>query len=274
MIDSLPLDRVLALQQNRENFCLSALRGVTLLCPIPCWTGWSLPIGLPHHFLHSLAKHAHGRQSSPLELERPQVALLCRHRERHVDWLLYRYHLSILAGHHLRLALTRYRGSLSFSGILCRIWGLADLFRSASFTSASCASRSGTPGRSALRRRSLLGAVVRLKRLYRRLCLGHGTRRFLTEGLVQRAPLLALPLSHLRPPPKPSRTPPGTKVGPRIRPRSARAPGCASRAAGTARGAPPPRGRAACVRPTGSAGCSCRARPWSPRRPATPPKSP
>src|SRR5215217_1824397 len=204
MIDSLPLDRVLALQQNRENYCLSALRGVTLLCPIPCWTGWSLPIGLPHHFLHSLAQHAHSRQSPPLELERPQVALLRRHRERHVDWLLCRYHLSILAGHHLRLALTRYRGSLSFAGVLCRIWGLAGLSRPAPFG-----------------RRSLLGAAVRLKQLYRGLRLGRGPRRFLTEGLVQRAPPLALPFSHRRPPPKPSRTPLGTKVGPRIRPRSA-----------------------------------------------------
>src|SRR5215212_3347603 len=180
-----------------------------------------LPIGVPHHFLHSLAKHAHGRQSAPLELERPQVALLCRHRERHVDWLLYRYHLSILAGHHLRLALTRYSGSLSFSGILCRIWGLAGLSRSAPFPLASGASRSGTPGRSAFGRRSLLGAAVRLRRLYRGLRLGRGPRRFVTEGLVQRAPPLALPLSHRRPPPKPSRTPPGTEVGPRIRPRSA-----------------------------------------------------
>src|SRR5829696_5929655 len=221
MIDSLPLDRVLAFQQNRENYCLSALRLVTLLCPILCRTGWSLPIGLPHHFLHSLAQHAHGRQSAPLELERPQVALLRRHRERHVDWLLYRYHLSILAGHHLRLVLTRYRGSLSFASILCRIWGLAGLSRSAPFALASSASRSGTPGRSAFGRRSLLGTAVRLRRLYRGLCLGRGPRRFLTEGLAQRAPLLALPLSHRRPPPKPSRTPPGTKVGPRIRPRSA-----------------------------------------------------
>src|SRR5215217_7607770 len=224
MIDSLPLDRVLALQQNRENYCLSALRGVTLLCPIPCWTGWSLPIGLPHHFLHSLAQHAHGRQSAPLELERPQVALLRRHRERHVDWLLCRYHLSILAGHHLHLALTRYRSSLSFAGILCRIWGLARLSRPAPFALASCASRGGTPSRSAFGRRSLLGAVARLKRLYRGLCLGCGPRRFLTKGFVQRAPPLALSFSHRRPPPKPSRTPPSTKVGTRIRPRSALAP--------------------------------------------------
>src|SRR5829696_9229629 len=221
MIDSLPLDRVLALQQNRENYCLSALRGVTLLCPIPCWTGWSLPIGLPHHFLHSLAQHAHSRQSPPLELERPQVALLRRHRERHVDWLLCRYLLSILAGHHLRLALIRYRASLSFAGILCRIWGLAGLSRPALFALASCASRFGRPGRSAFGRRSLLSGAVCLRRLYRGLCLGRGPRRFLTEGLVQRAPPLALPFSHRRPPPKPSRTPPGTKVGPRIRPRSA-----------------------------------------------------
>src|SRR5215207_9338074 len=220
MIDSLPLDRVLAFQQNRENYCLSALRLVTLLCPILCRTGWSLPIGLPHHFLHSLAQHAHGRQSAPLELERPQVALLRRHRERHVDWLLYRYHLSILAGHHLRLALTRYRGSLSFAGILCRIWGLASLARSAPFALASCASRSGTPSRSAFGRPSLLGSAVRLRQLYRSLRLGRGPRPFLTEGLVQRAPL-ALLLSHRRPPPKLSRTPPGTKGGPRIRPRSA-----------------------------------------------------
>src|SRR5215203_2545176 len=219
MIDSLPLDRVLAFQQNRENYCLSALRLVTLLCPILCRTGWSLPIGLPHHFLHSLAQHAHGRQSAPLELERPQVALLRRHRERHVDWLLYWYHLSILAGYHLRLALTRYRGSLSFAGILCRIWGLAGLSRPTPFPLASCASRSGTL-RSPFGHRSLLSAALRLRRLYRGLRLGRGPRRFLTEGLVQRAPL-ALPLSHRRPPPKPSRTPPGTKVGPRIRPRSA-----------------------------------------------------
>src|SRR5215217_6360275 len=190
MIDSLPLDHVLALQQNRENYCLSALRGVTLLCPIPCWTGWLLLIGLPHHFLHSLAQHAHGRQSAPLELERPQVALLRRHRERHVDWLLYRYHLSILAGHHLRFALTRYRGSLSFADILCRIWGLAGLSRPAPFALAFCASRSGTSGRSAFGRPSLLGAAVCLRRLYR------GPRRFLSEGIVQRAPPLVLPLSH------------------------------------------------------------------------------
>src|SRR5688572_9617812 len=185
MIDSLPLDRVLAFQQNRENYCLSALRLVTLLCSILCRTGWSLPIGLPHHFLHSLAQHAHGRQSPPLELEGPHVALLRRHRERHVDWLLYRYHLSILAGHHLRLALTRYRGSLSFAGILCRIWGLAGLSRPAPFALASCASRSGRPGRSAIGRRSLLSAAGCLRRLYRGLRLGRRLRRFLAEGLVQ-----------------------------------------------------------------------------------------
>jgi hypothetical protein len=36
MIDGLPLDCVLALQENRENNCLFALRFVALLYPIPC----------------------------------------------------------------------------------------------------------------------------------------------------------------------------------------------------------------------------------------------
>src|SRR5215218_11131083 len=94
----------------------------------------SLSIGLSHHVLHRLPKHAHGRQSAPLELERPHVALLRRHRERHVDRLLCRHHLAILAGHHLRLALTRYRGGLSLAGILCHVRG----FGESSPTRSSC----------------------------------------------------------------------------------------------------------------------------------------
>jgi hypothetical protein len=166
------------------------------------------PVLLPHHPLHRLAQHAHGRASAPLKLERPQVTLLGGHCEGHVHRFARRYHLPSLARYHLRLALLHdpgvfrpvcFRARIRRLGVprgpppsaltLAFAWArgctLTDLCTRTAVTRAGRFWGRGP-------RRLVLGLIPSPTRAV--WPLGRRPRRRLSEGLLQGPPPPTLPL--------------------------------------------------------------------------------